>query len=115
MHLLDTGHWKRAIDSWATSQARTHALGPSGKDSIATQFFRRLQPAVSPWYAKRPQKPIDHDLYAGGRRCYDRPGAYGHPANESVPLAHSLRRHKMIAPSAAVSVFMDTGHQVEEL
>ena len=50
-------------------------------------------------YAKRPQKPADHDLHVGERHRHDRPGAYGHPANESGPLAHNSCRPKLIAPS----------------
>ena len=47
-------------------------------------------------YAKRAQKPIDHDLYVGQRPHHDRPGAYRHPANESAPVTGDSARHKMI-------------------
>ena len=32
---------------------------------------------------------LDYDLYVGQRPRHDRPGAYGQPANESVPLAQT--------------------------
>jgi hypothetical protein len=52
--------------------------------------------AVGPLYAKneRTPGPVDHDLHAGRRLRHDRLGAYGHSANESVPLAGG-GRHKI--------------------
>src|SRR5262249_2419225 len=61
-------------------------------DRVDSPFVGGLavQPTGGPFcYAKRPQKPTDHDLHVGERHRHDRPGAYGHAANESVPLAYN--------------------------
>jgi hypothetical protein len=76
-------------------------LCPSGRLSRFS-LCRWGSPFNQRWalcYAKRPQKPIDHDLYVGQRPRHDRTGAYRHPTNESVPLAHNSCRPKLIAPS----------------
>ena len=68
-------------------------------DSPSVGGARRFNQRWALCYAKRPQKPIDYDLYVGRRPRHDRPDAYGHPTNESVPLAHNSCRPKLIAPS----------------
>jgi hypothetical protein len=53
-------------------------------------------PAAGPRYAMSDRKkPIDLDLHVGRRRRHDRPGAYGHSANESAQPAGGPGRHKM--------------------
>src|SRR6516165_4954825 len=62
------------------------ACAQSGRLGRKRSVGPAVQLAAGPSLCKATVK-ADHDLHAGRRRRHDRPGAYGHPANESVRLA----------------------------